>query len=105
MFKKVFSAILIAVTTSVLMSCTIKNDTKVEMKRSEASLKLQKYLEEDSKLMAMMEKSISKAYSINSDPNTNPVSNVNELYSFIDWNVTSLPFKVLSEDNKLGDII
>lgn len=96
MFKKIISAFLIAVTISVLMSCTIKNDTKVEMKRSEASMKLQKYLEEDPKLMAMMEKSINKAYEINSDPNTNPVSNINELYNFIDWNVTSLPYKVLS---------
>ena len=99
MFKKIISAFLIAVTTTLLMSCTVKNSPKVEIARSEASLKLQKYLEEDSKLMAMMEKSISKAYSINSDPNTNPVSNVNELYSFIDWNVTSLPFKVLSSEH------
>lgn len=109
MLKKIFSAFLITITTYVLMSCSVNNSinentakditAKVEFSRSEASLTLQKYLEDDPALMAMMEKSISKAYEINSDPDTNPVSNVNELYSFIDWNVTALPFKVLSSEH------
>lgn len=99
MFKKLFSIFLIAVTTSMLMSCSVKNNSKVEIARSETTTKLKKYLEADSELMAMMKKSIDKAHAINSDPNTNPVSNIEELYNFIDWNVTSLPFKVLSSEN------
>ena len=34
----------------------------------------------------MMEKSISKAYAINSDKDTNLVSNIKELYNIIDFN-------------------
>ena len=49
--------------------------------------------------MAMMEKSISKAYEINPNKDTNPVSNLEELYDFIDFNVKALPFKVISSEH------
>ena len=75
------------------------NVSKVNIERSEASIKLEQYLKSDSELMAMMEKSINKAYAINPNRDTNPVSNVKELYDFIDFNVKALLFKVLSSEH------
>ncbi len=69
------------------------NVSKVNIERSEASIKLEQYLKSDSELMAMMEKSINKAYAINPNRDTNPVSNVKELYDFIDFNVKALLLK------------
>ncbi|MBO4374173.1 MAG: phosphatidylserine decarboxylase [Lachnospiraceae bacterium] len=65
--------------------------------RSEASLALKKYLDDDPELMALMEKSIQKAHEINPDPDTAPVTNVEELYDFIDWNVKALPWNLLTD--------
>ena len=78
MFKKILKSILVVFTAVALVSCSNQNISNtsdnsiiskinVEVKRSEASTKLKKYLESDANLMAMMEKSINKAYEINSD--------------------------------------
>ena len=110
MFKKFLKSVLVAFTLVALVSCSNQNisntsdnsnisKTNVEVKRSEATTKLKKYLESDSNLMAMMEKSINKAHEINSDKDTNPVSNIEELYDFIDYNVKALPFKVISSEH------
>ncbi|WP_408070272.1 phosphatidylserine decarboxylase [Butyrivibrio sp. JL13D10] len=66
---------------------------------STAALALKDYLERDPSLMAMMEKSIKKAYEINPDPDTNPVSSIEKMYSFIDWNVKALPWNLLDCDD------
>ena len=65
--------------------------------RSESSLAMQNYLESDPALMALMEKSIAKAHEVNPDPETNPVDNVEELYDFLNWATTALPWDVLTD--------
>lgn len=49
------------------------NVSKVNIERSEASIKLEQYLKSDSGLMAMMEKSINKAYAINPNRDSNRI--------------------------------
>ena len=71
--------------------------TEVNLPRSEAALSMMQYLESDPELMAMMEKSIAMAAKINPDPATNPVQSVEELYDFIDWAVTCMPWNVLTD--------
>ena len=65
--------------------------------RSQASISMMKHLQSDPELMRLMEKSIEKAQKINPDPNTNPVHNVEELYTFLDWAVTCMPWNVLTD--------
>ena len=110
MFKKLCSIFLLVTMTLMLFSCSSKNvdnksakttvetTSKDEVKRSNASLKLKKYLDEDANLMNLMVKSIDIAHQINPDPKTNPVSSVDELYNFIDWNVTAMPYNLVSID-------
>ena len=71
--------------------------TEVNLPRSEAALSMMQSLESDPELMAMMEKSIAMAAEINPDPATNPVQSVEELYDFIDWAVTCMPWNVLTD--------
>ncbi len=59
------------------------------------------YLESDPELMALMEQSIAAA-KINPDPATNPVRSVEELYDFIDWAVTYMPWNVLTDASYLS---
>ena len=68
-----------------------------QKERSTASKKLKAYLDADPALLELMKKSIAKAHEINPDKNYNPVTNIEELYDFIDWNVKALPWQVLSD--------
>ncbi len=70
---------------------------EIVLPRSEAALSMMNMLESDPGLMALMEKSISAAAKINPDPDTNPVQSVEDLYEFIDWAVTCMPWNVLSD--------
>ncbi|ORU00800.1 Phosphatidylserine decarboxylase-related protein [Anaerovibrio sp. JC8] len=70
---------------------------KSNLPHSQATISMMKYLNDDPALMKMMEKSIAKARVINPDPNTNPIQSVNDLYSFLDWAVTCMPWNVLSD--------
>ena len=70
---------------------------ELNLPRSEAALTMMNYLESDPELMAMMEKSIAAAAAINPDPSTNPVQSVDQLYDFIDWAVTCMPWNVLTD--------
>ena len=62
---------------------------------SVSAQELKRILESDPELMKLMEKSIAKAHEINPDPNTNPVSSVEEFYDFLDWVVKAVPWRVL----------
>ena len=68
-----------------------------QKEHSECALSLKKLLDEDPELMALMEKSIKKAHEINDDVNYNPVSTVEELYDFMDWATTCMPWNVLTD--------
>lgn len=84
-------------TTENTASAQTENTASAQKERSTASKKLKAYLDADPKLLELMKKSIDKAHDINPDKNYNPVTNIDELYDFIDWNVKALPWKVLSD--------
>ena len=67
------------------------------IRTSEASKSLRTMLESDPELMSLMEKSIASAAEINPDRNTNPVQSVEELYPFLDWAVTCMPWNVITD--------
>lgn len=64
---------------------------------SRARLDMEAYLEADPELKAMMEKSIALARQINPDPATNPIGSVDDLYEYIDWLTTCMPWNVLTD--------
>ena len=68
-----------------------------ELKHSEARLSMEAYLEADPELLALVEKSIALAQEINPDPDTNPVSSVEDLYELIDWLTVCMPWNVLTD--------
>lgn len=52
---------------------------------------------EDNQLKHLVEKSIEQAFKINPDKATNPVSNLEELFSFLDWSVKCMPWNALDD--------
>lgn len=58
---------------------------------------LKALLEADPALMALMEKSLAAAAVINPDPDTNPAQSIDQLYAFLDWAATCMPWNVLRE--------
>ena len=52
-------------------------------------------LDADAELKAMMEKSLALAAEINPDPDTNPAQSLEQLYGFLDWAATCMPWNVL----------
>lgn len=58
---------------------------------------LKELLDADPALMALMEKSLSAAAKKNPDPNTNPAQSIQELYAFLDWAATCMPWNVLRD--------
>ncbi len=78
-----------------------------QLQRSQASVAMQQMLEADPGLMALMEKSLSKAAEVNPDCETNPVQSVEELYDYLDWAVTCMPWSLIDNGKypKLYDSI
>ena len=97
MSKKLFALMLSLLLSLSCISCLAEAAPQLEPQHSEVALAMQSYLEEDPELMTLMEKSIAQAHEINPDPNTNPVDNIDELYDFIDWMVTCMPWNVLTD--------
>ena len=69
-----------------------------QLQRSRASLAMQQMLEADPALMALMEKSLSRAAEVNPDRNTNPVQSVEEFYDYLDWAVTCMPWSLMDDE-------
>ena len=51
-------------------------------------------VEHDPVLKALLEKSIAKAHEMNPDPNTNPVSDLESYYAFVDRCYHALPWEI-----------
>ncbi len=62
---------------------------------SNMTLELMDMLNNDPELKALVEKSIAKAHEINSDPRTNPVNDLDSLYTFTDWAEKCMPWQVI----------
>jgi len=96
MRRKIFTLLL----GLVLLLCSLGAQAavpKTNLPHSQATLSMMKYLNEDPELMKLMEKSIARAREVNPDLNTNPIQSVDELYTFLDWAVTCMPWNVLSD--------
>lgn len=50
---------------------------------------------EDDKLKKLVIEAIELSYNQNSNPNNNPVKNLDDLYDFLDWSVKCMPWNVL----------
>lgn len=50
--------------------------------------------EHDPELKALLEKSIAQAYAMNPDPDTNPVSDLESYYAFLDRCYLGLPWEI-----------
>ena len=95
--KKVIAFLLAILLVLAALAVQAEPAPEPELPRSEAALAMMEYLEADPELMALMEKSIAAAAEINPDPDTNPVQSVEELYDFLDWAVTCMPWNVLAD--------
>ena len=95
--KKVIAFLLAILLVLAALAVQAEPAPEPELPRSEAALAMMEYLEADPELMALMEKSIAAAAEINPDPDTNPVQSVEELYDFLDWAVTCMPWNVLTD--------
>lgn len=65
--------------------------------RKESTIKFIDFLEKDFELKSLVLESIEEAYKQNSDPITNPVTNLEELYDFLDYSTMCLPWNVLKK--------
>lgn len=54
-------------------------------------------LEHDSDAMLLLEKSITKAKSINPDHSTNPAQTIEEYYNYLDWSTKCIPWSILPQ--------
>ena len=95
--KKTVAFLLTVLLVFATLTVQAEPAPKPELPRSEAALAMMEYLEADPELMALMEKSIAEAAENNPDLNTNPVRSVEELYDFLDWAVTCMPWNVLTD--------
>lgn len=55
-------------------------------------------LDADPELKALVEKSIAQAAAINPDRSTNPAQSLDEVYDFIDYSLTRMPWNILEND-------
>jgi len=62
---------------------------------SQMTVDLMEMLDNDPELKALVEKSLAKAWKINSDPKTNPAKDLDELYAFTDWAEKCLPWNAI----------
>ena len=65
--------------------------------RAPMTQSLMALLDADEQLRAMMEKSLAQAAAINPDPDTNPAQTLEQLYDFLDWAATCMPWNVLRD--------
>ena len=81
----------------VVFSLSVQAASAPYTPHSKPAIAMMNCLESDPELMVLMEKSIAKAKEINPDRNTNPVQSVQELYPFLDWAATCMPWNVLKD--------
>ncbi len=75
-------------------SQTVQQQTPAHAAMTE---ELKALLDADPELMALMEKSLAAAAAINPDPDTNPAQSIDQLYDFLDWAATCMPWNVLKD--------
>ena len=80
---------------------SVSTQTPVSSKqfnRSYASDSFKNMLQQYPDIRELIEKSIAQAAEINPDRETNPVQSLDELYSFLDYTVTCMPWNIMPEE-------
>ena len=65
--------------------------------RPKASTSFREVMINNPDIRILVEKSIKQASIINPDRKTNPVQSLNELYGFLDYTVTCMPWNIMPE--------
>ena len=79
----------------LLCSCTTTKKTATN-ERSEITNDFISILNENPELKDLTEKSLLKGAIVNPDKKTNPVQTLDELYDFLDWCSTCMPWEIIS---------
>ena len=66
--------------------------------RPKVSASFKAVMNQNPDIRVLVEKSITKASVINPDRKTNPVQSLNELYDFLDYTVTCMPWNIMPEE-------
>ena len=66
--------------------------------RPKVSASFKAVMNQNPDIRVLVEKSIARASTINSDRKTNPVQSLNELYDFLDYTVTCMPWNIMPEE-------
>ena len=66
--------------------------------RPKVSASFKEVMNQNPDIRVFVEKSIAKASTINPDRKTNPVQSLNELYDFLDYTVTCMPWNIMPEE-------
>ena len=66
--------------------------------RPKVSASFKEVMNQNPDIRVLVEKSIAKASTINPDRKTNPVQSLNELYDFLDYTVTCMPWNIMPEE-------
>ena len=67
------------------------------MKHEKITREFISFLENDSNLKMLMEKSLKQGAKINPSKITNPAQSLEELYSYLDWSVKCMPWEILKD--------
>ena len=69
----------------------------VQQEHAAVTEQFRQLLEQDDQLKALVEKSIRQAAAVNPDHETNPAQNLEELYGFVDYSLTRMPWNILPD--------
>ena len=98
-----FCALLLAMSTlwiSEAIAAQAEQPSGISMAvgRTKASTSFREVMINNPDIRILVEKSIKQASIINPDRKTNPVQSLNELYGFLDYTVTCMPWNIMPEE-------
>lgn len=73
------------------------SDASAAVGRQKVSVSFKAVMDKNPDIRVLVEKSIAQASTINPDRKTNPVQSLNELYDFLDYTVTCMPWNIMPE--------
>ncbi|MBR2142541.1 phosphatidylserine decarboxylase [Anaerovibrio sp.] len=98
-----FCAVLLAMSTlwisdAIAAQAEQPSGISTAVERPKASTSFREVMINNPDIQILVEKSIKQASIINPDRKTNPVQSLNELYGFLDYTVTCMPWNIMPEE-------
>ena len=98
-----FCALLLAMSTlwiseAIAAQAEQPSGISTAVERTKASTSFREVMINNPDIQILVEKSIKQASIINPDRKTNPVQSLNELYGFLDYTVTCMPWNIMPEE-------